>query len=377
MKKNIILLIVTIIASVLIVDLIARHPFISLRFYQGPGAYYYNRFPKIHKTLRSVGNINIKADVTGQLSWMLGNKVKDRKILFQTDASGFRNFSNYQTDYYNTIILGDSFGFSAITDQKDLLSEQLNNAGYSTYNISAEGIGLWAEVVTLKYEMLFNLKTKGKTNIVWLLFEGNDLEGDFYDEVDPDKLINNKFKEISVAIENYYKRSVIKMMVKRILSNYKKQQNPVTIKNIYNKKMLFFEPYKKMLNITLDGISKHHNFEAVNRIFRSTAEFVNRHGYNLTCVVIPVKARVYEWVLNNKDPWSSDISQSPFSKYIQELCELNKISFLDLTPDFIVSSKELYENKQATIYWLDDTHWNVEGQAIAASIIDNYLKKNP
>jgi hypothetical protein len=374
LTKNIFLLIISIIISVLIIDLLARHPYIALRFFPGPAIYYYDRFPKIHTTLRHVGNIEIETNVAAQLSWMLGDATKDRKILFVTDELGFRNLRDYKTDYFDTILLGDSFGFCAISDQKKLLSERLNDAGYAVYNLSAEGIGLWVEFVALRYEISFNLKMKGKQRIIWLLFEGNDLEGRFYKESDPKKLINNKTKEISVTIENYYKRSVLRAIFKSLFRD-KRQKSKVLKRPFFNEEMLFYEPYvNDVLDLTLEDIYGHENYEAIKSLVESMRDFANEHDFEVLCVVVPMKARVYEWVLNGKSPWSSDLSQSAFSKFIQGLCAHNKIAFTDLTPEFIIQSKELYGDRQKAIYWLDDTHWNDEGQEIAACIIDKLLR---
>lgn len=248
MKKNLLLLITSIIITVLTLDVVLRHPYFALRFHSQPGEYYLNRFPNMHKTLRHSSNIKLKTKVAGDLSAMLGkykDYKKDRNILFITDKLGFRNTRDYKTEYFDTIILGDSFGFAGTSDQTDLLSEQLNSKKYQAYNISTTSIGLWDEAVTLKYVIKYNkLKMTGNKNIIWLLYEGNDLEGNFYNDVfDPDKLINSKIKEISVSVENYYKRSIIKLMIKRMLrslsSSNKNQDSPVLKKNFFDKEMLF------------------------------------------------------------------------------------------------------------------------------------------
>jgi len=372
--KNVLVALVSIIATVLLIDLIARHPAFALRFHSGPASYYYNRFPRIHKTLRHVPDVRLEATVTGDLSWMLGEKSKTRKVLFVTDPLGYRNDGDYRKDHYHTLILGDSFAFAGQTDQKDLLSTKLNKAGYGVYNISADGIGIWSEMVTLKYEILFNLKTKGPKRVIWLLFEGNDLEGDFYSETDPASLLNNKLKEISVSLENYYKRSLIKLMIKRVFSRDRTDKPPVVKRNFFGDQMLFYESYVEMLKMNGEDIARHENFNDIDKSFKIMRDFTAKFGFDLICVVIPMKTRVYEWVLNNKTPWSSEPSQSAFARYIQSLCKRNKLDFIDLTPIFIDRSRQIYENRQNTIYWLDDTHWNDEGQAIAAVSIDEYLK---
>lgn len=383
MKKNIFLLISSIILTVLTIDLVLRHPYFALRFVTQPGLYYINRFPKMHKTLRHSGGIKLNAKVTGDLSAMLGkykDYKKNRSILYITDKLGFRNTRNYKTEFFDMIVLGDSFGVAGTTDQADLLSEQLHKLGHQPYNISTNSIGLWDEIVTSRYVIKYNqLKMNGNKHIIWLLYEGNDLEGNFYnDEFDPDKLINPKIKELSVRVENYYKRSIIKLMIKRmyrrLFSNNKNLKSPVLRKKLFDKEMLFYAPYANTLLMNINRIYQHENFEHIKRAIKSMADFANVGGFSLTCVVIPIKSKVYEWVLHDKEPWTSDRSQSAFSIYFQDLCKLNNINFVDLTPGLIDSSKIVYEKNGDTLYWLDDSHWNDVGQRIAASIIDKSIK---
>lgn len=376
MKKNLLLAFLSIVITVLVVDAVLRHPAIALRFFSSPSVYYYKRFPKIHKTLRHSSNIRLNAAVTGQLAWMLGNNEKQRKILFITDHLGFRNILDYRKEVFNTILLGDSFAFCAITDHHKLLSEQLNKKGHKVYNISTDGVNVWDEIVTLKYQVLNHLKLKNNSHIIWLLFEGNDLEGQFYVDLDPNRLINPKIREIGVSIENYYKQSLLKLMFKRLLRSREHQvKDSVIEKTFFGKPMLFFKPYADTLETTIEDIHNHENYQNVSRAFKSLAKFLKSKGFLLTCVVVPVKPRVYEWVFHDKKPWSSDTSQSPFSQYIKELCTINDVAFLDLTPIFIHASKTVYDKSSDATYWLDDTHWNDEGQAIAASVINEVLKK--
>jgi hypothetical protein len=114
----------------------------------------------------------------------------------------------------------------------------------------------------------------------------------------------------------------------------------------------------------------------MRRAFQSLAEFVKSKGFILNCVVVPVKPRVYEWVLHDKEPWSSDTFQSPFAQYVNELCTINDVTFTDLTPILIRESRAAYDKSADLLYWRDDTHWNDEGQAIAATVIDALLKRN-
>lgn len=376
MKKNIVLSVFSLVTALFLTDLVLRHPRIALRFASEPGIYYLNRFPKIHKTLRHSARIQLETAVSGELSWMLGNRRRDRTIIFVTDGLGYRNRKDFRTDIFDTVLLGDSFGFAGSTDQRDLLSEQLNRIGHRVYNLSTAGIGLWDEVVTLNYVVTHErLQLDDGKRVLWLLFEGNDMEGRFFDVYQPERLINGPFRALGVALENYYKRSIIKLLAKRLIHRNDDVAPPVVRKPFFGGEMLFLTSHVQLLERDMDDLVNHPNYENVKNAFRAMGDFARRNGLTVIGAVAPVKARVYEWVVNGKPPWTSDRSPSPFSVFVQSLCDQNGFGFIDLAPALIDGSETAYTAAGDSVYWRNDTHWNDVGQKIAAAVVERSLSR--
>jgi hypothetical protein len=377
MIKNIALLVVSLLITLVLVDTITRHPFIALRFVNCPAEYYNSRYPKIRKARRYVKNVDVRANVTGDLAWMRGEYVKDRRIHFKTDSRGFRNYTDKPEKPFDVIILGDSFGVTSKVDQDKTISEQLNQRGYSAYNMSVDGADLWTELIFLKYD-LPQLKTAKDLHVIWLVFEGNDLEGRLFYSLDLDKVVSSKTFERFKAIETYLKRSVIRIAFKSIFMPERVRggkKGTAEFRDFFGKKMLFYQSYAMTLDLTADDIKKHKNYHYIQAIFKDMKRFIDKRGLSITCIFLPTKSKVYEWVYHNKKPWTSDTSQSAFSAFTQKLCRENDIPFIDMTPELIARSKDAYEKDKSALFFLDDTHWNEQGIAIAVSTIDQLLSK--
>jgi lysophospholipase L1-like esterase len=63
--------------------------------------------------------------------------------------------------------------------------------------------------------------------------------------------------------------------------------------------------------------------------------------------------------------YNISLPQTQLSQFFQE----NNIEYLDLLPNFI------HQGKIKTLYRLQDTHWNIEGNQLAATILTEYLTK--
>ena len=308
---------------------------------------------------------------------MTGEYVRDRRIRFKTDSRGFRNYTDKPEKPFDVIILGDSFGVTSTVDQDKTISEQLNRRGYNTYNMSVDGADLWTELMFLKYDVP-QLKTSKDLHVIWFVFEGNDQEGRFFYGLDLDKVVSTGTYAKLKAIEGYLKRSVIRITFKSIFMPERvrgRKKGEAVNRDFFGKRMLFYKSYAATLDITMKDIEQHRNFPYFPSVFKDMKRFIDKNGFSITCIFLPTKSKVYEWVYDKKEPWTSDTSQSAFSAFTQKLCKENDIPFIDMTPELIARSKDAYEKNKSTIFFLDDTHWNEQGISIAVSTIDQLLSK--
>ena len=360
--------------GLLLVDLVMRHPRIALRFYFGPAHFYYERNPLIPKTLRHTPKVDIRAGVTGNLSYILGRKRKDHPVRFATDQYGYRNLIAPHSPLPETLLLGNCFFNASKTDQDKILAARLAARGHQCYTIAVDSINLWEEVVNLKYHLATNPQLTAVKRVVWAVFEGNDLEGEFRPETEPAQVMAGLRKRLAVRLENYYKRSVLRRLFK-ILFARRKHHGMVLFRDFFGKEMLFFEPYVQMLSRTADEVRNHRNYRAVQQIFAVMAEEAAKRDMEVLCLFIPVKPRVYDWVLQGAEPWSLPVQRAAFADFVEDLCRQHGFSFLDSTPHLHHGAKEVYAERGEVLYWLDDTHWSHEGIDIAATLLDRYLPR--
>src|SRR5690606_37663845 len=109
--------------------------------------------------------------------------LQPRWVTYVIDRFGFRNEASVEPG--RILALGDSFTFGVSVDQDSTwvarLSERLSEP---VYNLGVSGHSPLEEVMALEYFLKEVPRTRDPEIVLWLLFEGNDLE-DEYDVVDP------------------------------------------------------------------------------------------------------------------------------------------------------------------------------------------------
>ncbi|RKZ87643.1 MAG: hypothetical protein DRR19_13390 [Candidatus Parabeggiatoa sp. nov. 1] len=112
------------------------------------------------------------------------------------------------------------------------------------------------------------------------------------------------------------------------------------------------------------------NLKPVLLFFRDSV--VNSNA-KFVVMMIPDEYQVYPSLLkeaaHNKghqpNDYQIDLPQTQLSQFFQE----NEIAYIDLLPAFI------HEGKSKVLYRLQDTHWNIEGNQLAATLLTEYLAK--
>jgi len=143
----------------------------------------FTRFPAYSHQCRLMPSVKISRNAYGDLAAMTGveeNRV-NRTVILNTDAFGFRNDWT-PVDPVDILMLGDSFCIGVGTTQADILPNQLSAAlNKPVYSIAQPG-NPWAELMMLKAEVRGNhIRLKEGGHLIWVLFEGNDLEESFRD----------------------------------------------------------------------------------------------------------------------------------------------------------------------------------------------------
>lgn len=358
-----------------LLDLIAR-PLTTNILYYRPHEMFINRWPQMPLVSRYTANISYRGRTYGDLA-ALSNHAEDRQyreIEFVTDVFGFRN-RDIPTGEIDVLVLGDSFGVGNGTTQNETWPVVLaQNTQRTVYNLSIPG-SPWHEYINLSIESS-RLKTHPHTIILWLFFEGNDLDEDYNDSVDLSTLPwQGPIDSLWIQFQSFRRRSPTRQVMTPLFQN--KSEGPVIIVKDFTDgtRILGYEPYLKNSKRTVPEIRQHPNYERMLSVIRAGKTLADRKELKLIMILVPDKTNVYSWVFDDKSPWSTPYKQTGFSSVLQDICTQEEITFIDLTPYLITESRRSYEISEELLWWRDDTHFNIRGHHVVASIIQGQIEK--
>jgi len=284
---------------------------------------------------------------------------EERKVVFNTDALGFRNSENYHGQ--RTLLVGDSFIAGLGTTQQELVSEHLKHYGRDVYNLAhpADIIGY------VHYLKRFRAKYGASAKALLFLYEGNDFL--------PRKGINRwsdvrRFKQI----------------YKRWLRLYKGHFHDTVM---YRFTAIFYYKAKAWLNEREPAWNEYVIGNRKIAILKSNIAVTSRLSFEGSpyqeellqevadmlqgIVFIPTKYRVYVREAVNKDP--ADLPDVQW-RYVQSLAKKLRLPCINLTESLRAEAQEQLA-RDKLVFWADDTHWNGRGMKAAASAIAGFLNE--
>lgn len=374
--KRVTLVLLSIYFAVSLFDLSARPLFFHL-FEVRPGVQFIYRWPPLPRLQRYVADVNFEgvtygdlADISGRRDWR-----EERRVKFVTDAYGFRNeppSGGEEARALDVIVLGDSFGVAAGTSQEETLSSLLaRDYGLSVYNLSVSGDNPQHEYANLLLEGK-RLKARQEARVLWLIFAGNDLDEQFYPELEkPQPRWPGLFARLADGFSDFRSRSP----VRRILPPRPSAGLVVEQKFVDGRSVLFYAPYVERVGRAAEEVRRHLNIERLKATLGAMERLAGERRLKVAVALVPSKEEVYSWALDGTPPWSVGKEPSGFSEVLRELCEQHGFRFLDLKPTLVEESRRVFEESGALLWWRDDTHWNGTGQRVAAvSVYENLLR---
>ena len=361
-------------------DLIAR-PLLRDKLYYRPEGYHKHRWPEMPALARYDTNVRYSGVNYGDLAAVSGlREARDpRPVEFITDSYGFRNANYDSSQALDLIMLGDSFGAGVGTTQdKTWCSLLASQFGLRTYNLSMDGTGPWQEYMTLKVE-LPRLNYGPGTTVVWALYVGNDLQNP--EGHDPQLTQRNGWLgRMKVRAKSFFRRSPLKLFVDRIIAvaNPAESSTGVVSKKFLNgRDVLFFEPFEAASLRTREQVTKHRDFGVYQSVLDSMKALAEREQLRMAVVIIPTKEEVYSWLLHDHLPWTSDPTPSAFAAITKEESLKRGFSVLDMKAGLIDSSAQAFVTSGQMLWWRDDIHWNVRGNALAAGLVYESFFRQP
>ena len=306
-----------------------------------------------HRAYRKNAQIEMQMP-HGDLKAMTGaNLAQPRHVLFRTDGEGFRNDHDYVDGQY--VLIGDSYVVGIVDTQADMLSAQLTrDYGIPTYSLGHPG-DISDYLVTWR---AFRARHPGPVKGVLFLFEGNDFDTKY------DPATKEKPHALARWLGKYYSlfsgtdihRVTRSLYTRAVKYRSIARSDTVQIQTIAGQRMGFYMPY---VNVTL---RQNYTFPpAMVQDLKDLAGQVEQIFF------IPTKYRVYAPYLGK--------THLPHAQWqaLSQLCAQQGWRCTDLTPALSGASDALLKKGEFT-WWLDDTHWNRQGMAVAARVVAQQLK---
>ncbi len=285
-----------------------------------------------------------------------------RRERFVTDARGFRNERESAAQKVDILILGDSFAVGADTTQEETWPPILRDEGqWGVYNLGLHGSPA-SELYVFVTE-LPNLSVSKNPTLIWMLFSGNDFT-ESYDSLnllgDPATQRLSVWESLVVRFEDFQHRSALSRLLVGIRKV--KDQSSVERRTVPGHgPMLFFKPYIEMAARTREQIERLPGYSSLRRVMQKMKEVSSTTGFSVLVVAAPSKEDVY---LRAKD----DGDRTTAAEVLEALSREFSFGFFDLGPVFIEASRK------KALWWSDDTHWNPEGNRLAARAIGEQLR---
>ncbi len=352
-----------------LLDILIRVALPGMVYYR-PNERYLSRWPAMPLLQRYQPNVSVEQDSYGDLAAFSGeiSLREERRVSLVTDAYGFTS-QGESPNHVDILVLGDSFGMGLGTSiEKTWPTILSQDTGLSVTNLSVTSEGPWHEMMNYQIEH-DRLNIDSNTRIIWLLFGGNDLIDDYYDQYSVDDLKwDYGIDQIGTRWETFANRSPIGMTTGLLLGSATDQRG-VIIKEVDHQQIAFLGTYVDVADFTADFFTNMEQYPDLDRVFAVMGEQTRRDGASVTVVNVPSKGEVYYWIARDLTPWTRPPMPSGFAQVIAPLAEREGMCFIDLGPLLMDEAQERFEASGEFIYWRDDTHWNVEGHRIVADIL--------
>jgi hypothetical protein len=355
-----------------VAELIAR-PVLFYRFDFRPANRYLYRWPPLPLLQRYAASVNVEGIVYGDMAALSGRREwrEPRRVRFVTDAYGFRNEPSVTAPGappLDMIVLGDSFGAAAATSQERTLAGVLaRDYGLRVYNLSIPRENPRQQYANMVLEGP-RLSTRPGATVLWLIFTGNDLDEAYHGELEhPRPAWPSSWTRLGDAVRDLGARSALR----RLLAG---GPSPVIERTFVDgRRVLFFITYAQVRNRTADDVRRHPNLEGLKATLGAMQRLTAERRLRVAVALVPSKEEVYAWMLDAAPPWSTDPGPSGFSIVLRDLAAQRGFAFLDLKPALVAASRRVYETSGALLWWPDDSHWNDEGQRVAAVAVSERL----
>jgi hypothetical protein len=286
--------------------------------------------------------------------------------------------------------LGDSFVMGYATEEGKVWTDVLGTTlGEPVFNLGISSTGPRQQLELLKYFLTAHSDSARPTHVLWMLFEGNDLENDYAELHEVARPAGGVRAMLDGTIVQAMARLPRELRNESLLSRLihgelraasssgtllggRTEVDGVTLTTpLYHSKRwgyrLFSPPDVEHATKSRDYVLNHPHRVLLDSTFREMRALSEQHGFRVTVIVAPSDARVYG---KDFDGFPKLSDRAYFTEYAIQLAQQEGFAAVDLLPLLRpFAEREL-------LYYRDDHHWNVRGNAVVAGIIEQVLKPN-
>jgi lysophospholipase L1-like esterase len=285
--------------------------------------------------------------------------------------------------------LGDSFTFGwGVNEQEGwpgLLESQL---GLQIYNLGIHDASPRQELEVLKHVLQENGDQVRIRKLLWMIYEGNDLEDDYTEEVrrDDGPVKTPLTKGTLIAAMNNLVRTIQSQSVinrlRRGQVNWNKwsqgsSASPNSVDGVelvhplyYSEQLgprLFYQYYVDLAGKSASYVNTHWNHEAVGAVIREMRVLADQHKFDVVVIAAPSAARLHGPYFENFPKISTRPHFLDFFLELSEKAGFETVNLYELMRPY--AGVEL-------LYFRDDDHFNHRGNELAAELIQQvYFNK--
>jgi hypothetical protein len=305
-----------------------------------------------------------------------------RRLSYSIGPDGLRELEPLSAS--RIFVLGDSFAFGFATDEGLIWPDLLGAAlGAPIYNLGVSATGPRQHVDLLRYMFKTHGDDMRPQRVLWMLFEGNDLENSYQRLATSGEsrgfgdLVQGTIVEPVLMIpERIRNTSMVRKLLRGdlALSSGTERYGQYEIDGVRLAFPLFhsskfgyrlFSPADiAAATQSRDYVMNHPNRPLLDQTFMEMRELSREKSFAVTIVIAPSDARLYGRAFDGF-PQLSD--QPHFVNYLEELAGEMGFDVINLLPLLEPHAAE------EMLYYRDDHHWNVRGNQLAAELIRERL----
>ena len=281
------------------------------------------------------------------------------------DRSGFRNDSDLESA--DIVVVGDSFVESPILASPALATSllgQLQNTKVA--NLGVSGYGPQQELGVLKrYAVALH-----PTTVVWLFYEGNDLE-DAQEYENKAARLPKDHNRLTRQFQRSFTRNALWAFLRTergCVPSRQLQQRYGTVRDSQGveQRIYFAYPALPLSQNDIDALAK------ARSVLAEAHRLCREHGIRLMVVFGPTEYRVYQGLQN-----LATVSDEVKTWVINDLPERLRTIAADISPEIqYIDLTPILRSQAASgtpVFLPDDTHWSSDGHRIVAQTIHTIL----